>query len=102
LIEFNAYLFDIGKYKGITITAYAAGHTIGGTIWKIKKDAEEIVYAVDYNHKKERHLDGTVLHKDGVVLDALSRPTLMITDAYNSLIIHPPRKHRDTALFGKL
>ncbi|GBC00830.1 hypothetical protein RclHR1_03990007 [Rhizophagus clarus] len=90
---------SLGKYKSITITAYAAGHTIGGTIWKIKKDAEEIVYAVDYNHKKERHLDGTVLHKDGVVLDALSRPTLMITDAYNSLISHPARKHRDTALF---
>ncbi|CAG8500288.1 3142_t:CDS:2 [Acaulospora colombiana] len=89
-----------GKCKGITITAYAAGHTIGGTIWKIKKDNEEIVYAVDYNHKKERHLDGTVLHINGVVLDALSRPSLMITDAYNSLIIHPARKHRDAALFG--
>lgn len=60
------------------------------------------MYAVDYNHKKERHLDGTVLHKDGVVLDALSRPTLMITDTYNSLISHPARKHRDAALFGKL
>ncbi|CAG8594526.1 4063_t:CDS:2, partial [Diversispora eburnea] len=70
-----------GKCKGITITAYAAGHSIGGTIWKIKKDTEEIVYAVDYNHKKE------------------SRPSLMITDAYNSLIIHPARKHRDAALF---
>src|ERR1700722_262888 len=101
-MKINVYLIDIGKFKSITITAYAAGHTIGGTIWKIKKDAEEIVYAVDYTHKKERHLDGTVLHKDGVVLDALSRPTLMITDAYNSLISHPARKHRDAALFGKL
>jgi cleavage and polyadenylation specificity factor subunit 2 len=28
---------------------------IGGNIWKIVKDGEEeIVYAVDYNHKKER------------------------------------------------
>ncbi|CAJ0761899.1 9028_t:CDS:2, partial [Entrophospora sp. SA101] len=26
----------------------------------------------------------------------------MITDAYNSLIIHPPRKSRDTALFGSV
>ncbi|KAF0475634.1 Cleavage and polyadenylation specificity factor subunit [Gigaspora margarita] len=91
-----------GKCKGITITAYAAGHTIGGTIWKIKKDTEEIVYAVDYNHKKERHLDGTVLHINGVVLDALSRPSLMITDAYNSLIIHPARKYRDAALFDTI
>ncbi|KAG9288727.1 hypothetical protein G9A89_004346 [Geosiphon pyriformis] len=88
-----------GKCQGITITAYSAGHTIGGTIWKIKKDTEEIVYAVDYNHKKERHLDGTVLHVNGEVLETLSRPSLMITDAYNSLNIHPPRKLRDNALF---
>ena len=28
---------------------------IGGTMWKIVKDGEEdILYAVDYNHKKER------------------------------------------------
>lgn len=28
---------------------------VGGAIWKIVKDGEEvIVYAVDYNHKKER------------------------------------------------
>ncbi|CAG8467764.1 8313_t:CDS:10 [Paraglomus occultum] len=88
-----------GKCKGITITAYAAGHTIGGTIWRIKKDTEDVVYAVDYNHKKERHLDGTVMHVNGEVLDALSRPSLMITDAYNSLIIHPPRKQRESDLF---
>ncbi|CAJ0912695.1 7760_t:CDS:2, partial [Entrophospora sp. SA101] len=31
------------------------------------------------------HLDGAVLHSNGVVLDALSQPSLMITDAYNSL-----------------
>lgn len=48
------FLTILGKCQGISITAYPAGHTIGGTIWKIKKDTEEIVYAVDYNHKKER------------------------------------------------
>jgi hypothetical protein len=44
-----------GKGTGIEITPYAAGHMVGGTIWKIKKEAEEIIYAVDYNHKKERY-----------------------------------------------
>ena len=44
-----------GKGHGLQITPLAAGHMIGGTIWKILKDGEEeIVYAVDYNHKKER------------------------------------------------
>lgn len=35
--------------------------TVGGTIWKITKETEEIIYAVSYNQKKERHLNGTVL-----------------------------------------
>jgi cleavage and polyadenylation specificity factor subunit 2 len=43
-----------GRLVGVTITAYPAGHTLGGTIWRIKKDTDVIVYAVDYNHKKER------------------------------------------------
>lgn len=47
--------FVLGKGHGLTITPYAAGHMIGGTMWKIVKDGEEdIIYAVDYNHKKER------------------------------------------------
>ncbi|KAI8375788.1 beta-lactamase-like protein [Blakeslea trispora] len=91
-----------GKCQGITITAYAAAHTIGGTIWKIRQDTEEIVYAVDFNHRKEHHLDGTVLHSGGVVLDALVRPSLLITDAYNSQVVHPARKDRYQAMFDTM
>ena len=47
-------LFLSGKGHGLSITPYAAGHMIGGTMWKIMKEGEEdIIYAVDYNHKKE-------------------------------------------------
>lgn len=35
---------------------YNAGHSLGGTIWKIIKDQEEFVYAVDYNHKSEKYV----------------------------------------------
>lgn len=43
-----------GKGHGLSITPLPAGHMIGGTIWKIVKDGEEeIVYAVDFNHKRE-------------------------------------------------
>ena len=46
-----------GKGHGLQITPLPAGHMIGGTIWKIVKDGEEeIVYAIDYNHKKERYI----------------------------------------------
>ncbi|KAJ1344536.1 hypothetical protein BSLG_000060 [Batrachochytrium salamandrivorans] len=63
------------------------------------KDTEEIVYAVDYNHRKERHLNGTVL----LNTDALIRPTLLITDSLNILTPDPtPRKQRDAALIESI
>ena len=47
--------FRSGKGHGLTITPFPAGNMVGGSIWKIVKDGEEeIVYALDYNHKKER------------------------------------------------
>lgn len=80
-----------GKGSGVTITPYPAGHMIGGTMWRIAKHGEEILYAVDYNHKKERHLDGAVL-------ETLSRPTLLITDSFSALSAPNRRKDRDLAL----
>ncbi|KAI8925034.1 beta-lactamase-like protein, partial [Entophlyctis helioformis] len=89
-----------GKCQGITITAFNGGHTLGGTIWKIKKDSEEIVYAVDYNHRKERHLNGAVLGRPD---STLSRPSLLITDALNILEPDPlPRQKRDVALIDSI
>lgn len=38
----------------LEITPHEAGHTLGGTVWRIKTETDDIVYAVDYNHKKER------------------------------------------------
>ncbi|KAF9127010.1 cleavage and polyadenylation specificity factor subunit 2 [Mortierella sp. 14UC] len=88
-----------GKCKGITITASSAGHTVGGTIWKISKDTESILYAVDYNHRKDKHLDATVLlQTDGSAPQEFQRPSLMITDAFNSQQIQPSRLSRDKAL----
>lgn len=49
--------FSLGKGHGLSITPLPAGHMIGGTIWKIVKDGEEeIVYAVDFNHKREMYV----------------------------------------------
>ena len=45
-----------GKGEGIKLTALCAGHVLGGCLWKIGKDDEEIVYAVDFAHKKERYV----------------------------------------------
>lgn len=66
---------------------------IGGTIWKIAKEEEEIVYAVDFNHKKERHLNGCELEK-------LQRPTVLITDALNANYQQARRRSRDEKLMS--
>lgn len=88
-LNFNQTFHLEGQGCGLSITPLAAGHMIGGTIWKIVKDNEEdIVYAVDYNHKKERHLNGCVL-------DTITRPSLLITDAYNAMNHQGRMKERD-------
>lgn len=71
------------------------GHMIGGTIWKIVKVGEEdIYYAVDFNHKKERHLNGCELEK-------IQRPSLFITDCYNVTYTQERRRTRDEQLMSK-
>ena len=105
----------------MTITPFPAGNMVGGSIWKIVKDGEEeIVYAIDYNHKKERcgltMANSSIFlfvvatkvwfclhsrHLDGAVFDSLSRPHLLITDAYNALSVQARRKERDQALLSE-
>lgn len=43
---------DLGE--GITITPYCAGHSLGGAVWKLQKDTDEIVYLNSCNHLKEK------------------------------------------------
>jgi len=103
--SFNQYLFGtlhvffffviLGKGFGLTITPLPAGHMIGGTIWKIVKVGEEdIVYATDFNHKKERHLNGCELER-------LQRPSLLITDAFNANYVQARRRLRDEKLMSE-
>lgn len=81
-----------GKGQGISITPLPGGHMIGGAIWKIVKDGEEdIIYAVDFNHKKERHLNGCIL-------ETITRPSLLITDSYNANYVQLRRRLRDEQL----
>ncbi|KAK9665499.1 hypothetical protein RND81_14G115600 [Saponaria officinalis] len=82
----NYHLSDKGE--GIVIAPHVAGHLLGGTVWKITKDGEDVIYGVDFNHRKERHLNGTVL-------ESFVRPAVLITDAYNALNNQPPRRQRD-------
>jgi cleavage and polyadenylation specificity factor subunit 2 len=94
-----------GKCTGLTITPFNAGHSLGGTLWKIRSpSAGTILYAVQLNHLKERTLDGTVLLKSsgaggGIqVFEPLARPDLLITDAARTLAPPTRRKDRESRL----
>lgn len=95
-LKYNQSVPMKGKGYGLTITPLPAGHMIGGTIWKIVKVGEEdIVYAVDFNHKKERHLNGCELER-------LQRPSLLITDAFNATYQQARRRARDEKLMTNI
>ncbi len=46
---------------GVLVTAYAAGHQLGGSMWRVVKGAESIVYAPRVNQKTELHLPKALL-----------------------------------------
>ncbi|CAB4056673.1 CPSF2 [Lepeophtheirus salmonis] len=95
-LKYNQTFALKGKGEGISITPIPAGHMIGGTIWKIVKDGEEdIIYAVDFNHKKERHLNGCDL-------DKLLRPSILITDAFNIGCHQLRRRVRDEKIMTNI
>ena len=82
---------------GITITAYPAGHSIGGTIWNIRKDQESIVVMLDWNHAKERTVGGL----DAKTLRLLERASCVITDVRGCVTPQvPTRKIREQFLIG--
>ena len=85
---------------GIQVTAYPSGHSIGGTIWNIKKDQENIVVMVDWNHARERIVGGTL---DGKTLRLLERASCVITDVRGSSQQQiPTRKVREQFFIGMI
>ncbi|XP_011500980.1 PREDICTED: probable cleavage and polyadenylation specificity factor subunit 2 [Ceratosolen solmsi marchali] len=95
-LKYNQSISMKGKGYGVTLTPLPAGHMIGGTIWKIVKVGEEdIIYAVDFNHKKERHLNGCELER-------LQRPSLLITDSFNATYQQARRRTRDEKLMTNI
>ena len=85
---------------GIQVTAYPSGHSIGGTIWNIKKDQESIVVMLDWNHARERIVGGML---DGKTLRLLERASCVITDVRGSSQQQiPTRKVREQFLIGTI
>ncbi|XP_030038036.1 probable cleavage and polyadenylation specificity factor subunit 2 [Manduca sexta] len=91
-LKYNQSVDMKGKGLGLRITPLPAGHSLGGTVWRITAPGEEdIVYAPDINHKKERHLNGCEIEK-------LMRPSLMLLGATNADYVQQRRRLRDEKL----
>jgi len=95
-----------GKLGSVTITAYSAGHSLGGTIWKIQQAQETIVYAVDWNLSRENCLRGAAFlsGEGGRVQEALLKPTALVCSSKNATITNLAggRKKRDHILLDMI
>jgi cleavage and polyadenylation specificity factor subunit 2 len=94
--------------NGLTITAYSAGHTLGGSIWHVQHGMESVVYAVDWNQAREHVLSGAAWLGTGTggseVLEQLRRPTAMICSSKNSGLVKVAKAHsrRDEELLSMI
>ena len=71
----------------LTITAYNAGHSLGGTIWHIQHGMESIVYAVDWSQLRENVFSGAAwLRGSGgtEVIEQLRKPTALVCSSRGS------------------
>lgn len=93
--------------NGLTITAYNAGHSLGGTIWHIQHGLESIVYAVDWNQNRDNVLAGAAWPSGGhgaggtEVLEQLRKPTALICSS-RTPESPLPRARRDELLLESL
>jgi cleavage and polyadenylation specificity factor subunit 2 len=95
--------------NGLIITAYNAGHTLGGTIWHIQMGLESVVYAVDWNHGRENILAGAAwLGGAGAggaeVIESLRKPTALICSSRGGERVALPggRVKRDELLLNMI
>ncbi|KAJ5156006.1 hypothetical protein N7492_008809 [Penicillium capsulatum] len=68
---------------GLTLTAYNAGHTVGGTIWHIQHGMESVVYATDWNQARESVVAGAAWFGGSgasgtEIIEQLRKPTALI------------------------
>lgn len=88
---------------GLTVTAYSAGHTLGGTIWHIQHGLESIVYAADWNQTRENLSPGAAWLSSSTggaeIIEPLRQPTALICSSRGIEKSNPlSRKKRDETL----
>ncbi|KAK2808363.1 hypothetical protein FQN50_004748 [Emmonsiellopsis sp. PD_5] len=95
--------------NGLTLTAYNAGHTVGGTIWHIQHGMESIIYAVDWNQARENVVAGAAWFggagaSGAEVVEQLRKPTALVcsTKGGDKFTLAGGRKKRDDLLLDMI
>lgn len=44
-----------GKGEGVSVTPFCAGHTLGGAVWRIEHDLDDVVYMMNVAHRPDRY-----------------------------------------------
>ena len=95
--------------EGLTITAYCAGHTLGGTIWHIQHGSESVVYALDWNQGRENVLPSAAwLAGSGAtgaeIIEQLRKPTALVcsTKGAETVAIAGGLRRRDDLLISRI
>ena len=95
--------------EGLVLTAYNAGHTVGGTIWHIQHGMESIVYAVDWNQSRENVIAGAAWFggtgaSGAEVIEQLRKPTALVCSSKggDKLGFSGGRKKRDDLLVDNI
>ncbi|KAE8352778.1 beta-lactamase-like protein [Aspergillus coremiiformis] len=95
--------------NGLTLTAYNAGHTVGGTIWHLQHGMESIVYAVDWNQARESVMAGAAWFGGSgasgtEVIEQLRKPTALVcsTRGGDKFALPGGRKKRDDLLLDMI
>ena len=93
--------------EGLVLTAYNAGHSLGGTIWHIQHGMESIIYAVDWNQARENVMGGAAWFGGfggSEVIEPLRKPTALVCSSKHgdSPSISGGRKRRDQLLLDNI
>ncbi|KAL8840596.1 MAG: hypothetical protein Q9170_001282 [Blastenia crenularia] len=94
--------------NGLKITAYNAGHTLGGTIWHLQHGMESIVYAVDWNQVRENVLGRAawldVSGGGAEVIEQLRKPSALVCSSRGAekVPLAGGRKRRDDLLLDTI
>ncbi|CAK7273765.1 hypothetical protein SEPCBS119000_005824 [Sporothrix epigloea] len=80
--------------NGLTITAYNAGRTLGGTLWHIQLGLESIVYGVDWGQYKENVFAGAAwiggaFGGGSEVIEQLRKPTALVSSSRSPHVVRP-------------